>query len=125
VVRVACAGRLDDRGWRAQTLDLNRSQTRTSVSRALAAVDVKDFAGHKAGPFEVENRVHDIRDLAHMAARVQGVELRMRLDGMHRRLVVPGATAFTRIPRFAYSIASDLVAAFRPPFVSGSSTEGT
>jgi hypothetical protein len=31
-------------------------------------------------------------------------------------LMVPGATAFTRMPRFAYSIASDLVAAFRQEF---------
>ena len=29
------------------------------------------------------------------------------------------------MPRFAYSIASDLVAAFRPPFVSEASTDGT
>src|SRR6266478_467231 len=39
-------------------------------------------------------------------------------------LIVPGATAFTRIPRFAYSIASDLVAPFRLPFVSEASTDG-
>jgi ferredoxin-NADP reductase len=37
--------------------------------------------------------------------------------------MVPGATAFTRMPRFAYSNASDLVAAFRPPLVSDASTE--
>src|SRR5438105_1844648 len=39
-------------------------------------------------------------------------------------LIVPGATAFTRMPRLAYSIASDLVAAFRPPFVNTASTGG-
>ena len=32
-------------------------------------------------------------------------------------LMIPGATAFTRIPFRAYSIASDFVAAFSPPFV--------
>src|SRR5215831_4641072 len=40
-------------------------------------------------------------------------------------LMTPGETAFTRIPRLAYSMASDLVAAFRPPFVSAASTAGT
>jgi hypothetical protein len=40
-------------------------------------------------------------------------------------LIVPGATPLTRIPRFAYSIASDLVAALRPPFVSEASSAGT
>jgi hypothetical protein len=34
-------------------------------------------------------------------------------------LTVPGATAFTQTPRLAYWIASDLVAAFRPPFRQG------
>jgi hypothetical protein len=39
--------------------------------------------------------------------------------------MTPGETAFARIPRFAYSIARDFVAAFSPPFVSDASTEGT
>ena len=39
--------------------------------------------------------------------------------------MMPGDTAFTRMPRLAYSIASDLVAAFRPPLVSEASTDGT
>ena len=42
-----------------------------------------------------------------------GRELRMGLCGMHRRLDDARATEFTRIPRLAYSMASDLVAAFR------------
>jgi hypothetical protein len=54
--------------------------------RALAAVDVQDFARHEAGRLEIEDRVDDVGDLTHMADRVQGVELWMRLDGMHRRL---------------------------------------
>src|SRR6476659_1238688 len=40
-------------------------------------------------------------------------------------LMMPGATAFTRMPLLAYSIASDLVAAANPPLVSEASTEGT
>ena len=39
--------------------------------------------------------------------------------------MMPGATAFTRMPRLAYSIASDLVAASRPPLVRDASTDGT
>jgi hypothetical protein len=37
---------------------------------SLTAVDLKDFAGHKASPFEVENRVDDVGDPAHAADRV-------------------------------------------------------
>src|SRR6266436_8422670 len=57
-----------------------------SVAGALTTVDVKDFARHKTGSLEVEDRVDDVGDLAHMADRVQPAKLRMRLDGMHRRL---------------------------------------
>src|SRR5471030_2491930 len=39
--------------------------------------------------------------------------------------MMPGETAFARIPLFAYSIARDFVAEFRPPFVSDASTDGT
>ena len=39
--------------------------------------------------------------------------------------MMPSATALTRIPRDAYSTASDLVAAFSPPLVSDASAEGT
>ena len=39
--------------------------------------------------------------------------------------MMPGETAFTRMPRLAYSMASDLVAACRPPLVSEASTDGT
>ncbi|MNH47262.1 hypothetical protein D3C79_1104150 [compost metagenome] len=38
---------------------------------------------------------------------------------------MPGLTAFTRIPRLAYSMARDLVAALRPPLVSEAKTDGT
>src|SRR5690348_7323071 len=41
-----------------------------SMTCALAAVDVKDFARHKAGLFEVEDRVDDVGDLAHPSDRV-------------------------------------------------------
>src|ERR1700675_3872565 len=57
-----------------------------SMTSALAAVDVQDFAGHEVCRLEIEDRVDDIGDLAHMADRMQGVELRMRPGRVHRRL---------------------------------------
>jgi len=39
--------------------------------------------------------------------------------------MTPGETALTRMPREAYSIASDLVAEATPPFVSAARTDGT
>src|SRR5262249_47539432 len=38
--------------------------------------------------------------------------------------MIPGETPFTRIPKEAYSMASDRVAAASPPFVSAVSTAG-
>ena len=38
--------------------------------------------------------------------------------------MTPGETALTRMPREAYSMASDLVAAARPPLVSAVRTDG-
>ena len=40
-------------------------------------------------------------------------------------LMTPGATALTRTPRAAYSMASDLVTAASPPLVSDASADGT
>src|SRR4051812_33667616 len=40
-------------------------------------------------------------------------------------LMTPGATAFTRIPLSAYSIASERVTASSPPLVSDASADGT
>ncbi len=38
--------------------------------------------------------------------------------------MMPGETALTRIPREAYSMASDLVAEAKPPLVNDVRTEG-
>jgi hypothetical protein len=38
--------------------------------------------------------------------------------------MMPGETAFTRMPREAYSMASDFVAEARPPLVSEGKTDG-
>src|SRR6266478_2398777 len=71
-----------------QRLNAARSGSRDggSVARTLAAIDVNGLAGHEARRFQIENRSHDVRDLAHPAKRVQLGELRMCFDGMHRRL---------------------------------------
>src|SRR5258705_11043891 len=42
-----------------------------SVARMLAAIDVNSLARHEARRFQIENRAHDLRDLAHPAERVQ------------------------------------------------------
>src|SRR4029077_6362898 len=85
----------DQPQWRKSELDpwgrvrrVSRLRLRraASVAPALTTVDVKDFARHEAGRLKVEDRVDDVGDLAHMANRVQDAKLRMRLDGMHRRL---------------------------------------
>src|SRR6202045_1155247 len=57
-----------------------------SVARTLAAIDVNGLPRHEARRFQIEDRAHDLRDLAHPAKRVQLGELRMCFDGMHRRL---------------------------------------
>jgi len=88
----------------------------TSVACALAAVDVTDFAHHEAGTFEVHDRADDIGDFAHAADGVQGGSCAYGSGECIGVLMVPGATTFTRMPRFAYSNASDLVAASDRPW---------
>ena len=57
-----------------------------SVARTLAAIHMNGFARHEARRFQIEDRAHDVGDLAHPAKRVQLGELRMCFDGMHWRL---------------------------------------
>ena len=49
----------------------------------------------------------------------------MGFGRMHRRLDDAGRDRVHADARLAYSIASDLVAAFKPPLVSEASTDGT
>src|SRR6185312_609915 len=56
------------------------------VASALAAVDMKDLAGHEASGFEVEDGVHDIADFAHPLHGVEPGQELVGLCGMHRRL---------------------------------------
>ena len=60
----------------------------------------------------------DVGHLAHVGDRMQHTEPRVVAKGCIGDSMMPSATAFTRMPRLAYSIVSDLVAALRPPLVS-------
>src|SRR5579859_3565404 len=60
-----------------------------SVPSALAAIDVEDFASHKAGCLQVEDGFHNVRDLPHMADRMQVVQLGIGFRGIHRTLDYP------------------------------------
>src|SRR3954449_443963 len=56
------------------------------MTSTLAAVNVQYLASNKVGRLEVKDCIDDIGDRAHMAHRMQGVELCMRRWMMHRRL---------------------------------------
>jgi hypothetical protein len=91
VSRLCLPDRRSTRGarWRRHPAGVGALHPRlgaASVARALAAVDVKDFARHKAGRFQIEDRVDDVGNLAHMANRVQRAQLRMHFDRVHRRV---------------------------------------
>ena len=91
-----------------------------------AAIDVQGLAGHECGRLQVQHRLDDLLDLAHSPERDAARR------GMHASLarcigvlMTPGATAFTRMPLSAYSIASDLVTASSPPLVRDAKRRGT
>ena len=107
--------------------DAQPRSSAVSVAGALAAVDVKDFAGHKACRFEIENRPDDVRESRPYARPGGGPQwLASSVStGFISVLMMPGETAFTRMRRLASSMASDRVAGGGPPFVSDASAEGT
>ena len=96
------------------------------MAGALSAVDMQYLAGDEGGAFEIEHRIDDIAR-SRPCARPDAVAARNSwVSGLCIGvLITPGDTALTRTPFFAYSIASDLVAAFNPPLVSDASTDGT
>ena len=95
------------------------------MSGALAAVDVQDLAGDERRVLQIQDGVDDIVDVAHPAERMQAGEGGVRLRGCMGVRMTPRATALARMPRSAYSMASDLVTALRPPLVSDASADGT
>ena len=96
-----------------------------SVAGGLAAVDVQDLAGDERRGLQEEDAVDDVADLAHAPERVERRRARRSVSaGCTGVWMMPGETALTRMPREAYSMARDLVAAARPPLVSAASTDG-
>ena len=56
------------------------------MARALSAIDVKDFARHETGRFQVENRLHDVTDFAHAFDWMKPGEKFVGFRRVHRRL---------------------------------------
>jgi hypothetical protein len=83
------------------------------VAGSLTAAGVKDFAGHEGGRFEVEGRADDVRDLAIWPTECRAAICAYVSNECIGVLMTRAANAFTRILRFVYSIASDLVTARR------------
>ncbi len=94
------------------------------MSSGLTAVDVQDLAGDERRPFEIEDPVNDVFELAQPAKGMKAGEAVVGGEVVRGDLMIPGATAFTRTPRDAYSIASERVTASGPPFVRATSAEG-
>jgi len=95
------------------------------VTGDLAAVDVQDLAGDMRRCLQEQDAVPDVADLA--GAPERGELVAEPLVAFRRDTgvwMMPGETALTRMPREAYSTASDQVAAARPPLVSAASTDG-
>jgi hypothetical protein len=76
-----------------------------------AAIDMQRLAGDENCCLEVEHRFDNFRDCTHA---VHGMQ--RREEGCIGVLMMPGDTAFTRMPLPAYSIASDRVTASSPPW---------
>ena len=55
------------------------------MASALATVDMQDLASDEICPVEVEDRLHDVVDFAHVADRVQAAQRLMGFLGVHRR----------------------------------------
>jgi hypothetical protein len=94
-----------------------------SMAGALATVDVEDFAGHEAGPFEVEDRIDDVGNLAQPADWVQVASCAYS-DGMHWRLDGARRHRVHSDPALGILDRKRFVAVFRPPFVSAAGTAG-
>jgi hypothetical protein len=94
------------------------------MAGALATIALQCLTGREWCLLQAQNDDDDVCDLTHVSDRVKLPE---RLVGLAAIgiLTMPGDTAFSRISRRTYSIASDQVAASKPPLVSDASTEGT
>ncbi len=89
----------------------------------LPAVDVQDLSSNERRGVEKEDGVGDIACFTQPSDRIESAQCFLNFRPMHRRSYVAGRDGiFTRMPFFAYSIASDFVAALMPPFVNAART---
>jgi len=86
---------------------------------------MKDFSRDKSRLLKVEDGVDDFVRLAHPAHGCRPARNSYISGECIGVFVAAGDTAFTRMPRLAYSIASARVAAINPPFVRAVSAAGS
>jgi hypothetical protein len=90
-----------------------------TAASGRAAIDMKDFTPDELGPFQATGRRRDC-----LASRPCGPWAGRKRRGCAsgeciRVLIAPGATAFARASRLAYSIAIERMTALRPPLIKG------
>jgi hypothetical protein len=96
------------------------------MSCTLTAIDVENFAGDEGGVLEIEGTVDDVGDAADAILRMHAGVLLVGIDaGVHGRVDDAGRYRVDPNPLPAYSTASDLVTATRPPLVSAVNADGT
>jgi AcrR family transcriptional regulator len=83
----------------------------TSVSSGSTAVDVEDLARNERGALQIEDSVDDVADLADPTKGWTSAKPSYDAGSCVGVLITPGATALTRTPRDAYSMASERVTA--------------
>jgi hypothetical protein len=81
------------------------------------AVNVQHLPGHLMDFCQVNDRVYDILHFGNLSHRLQLPENILRVMLCMGVSTTPGATTFTRMPCFTYSIARLRMTASRPPFV--------
>ncbi|MNO05776.1 hypothetical protein D3C81_2272870 [compost metagenome] len=55
------------------------------MASALTTIDMEDFASDEVRAVQVQDRLHDVIDLAHMPNRVQAAEGGVGFFAVHRR----------------------------------------
>src|SRR5437879_4783920 len=90
-----------------------------------AAIDVQDVTRDRRSVGQIQDRIRDVLDRRRPTHRRQAFHHVLRRVPVHRRGDDAGATAFTRMPSFAYSIARCWVIVSRPPLVIMGTAAGT
>src|SRR6516162_5272005 len=101
--------------------DITLEVTRSPVNVLLH----HDPDGYELRRFQIHHPFDNVRGLSHASQGCSRAKAWCASAGCIGVLMIPAETAFTRTPLPAYSIASNFVAAFSPPFVRDASTAGT